>query len=87
MATLKLQGTLRNAFVEEFSNTIIQYASGSALFCNTLLQIIDSDIHAVNLTKFLNNSVLNCCKSADAQQFLATCITNIMDLNSIESAV
>jgi len=57
MATLTLQGTLRNAFAEEFSNTIIQYASGSALFCDILLQIIDSDIHAVNLGTFLNSSV------------------------------
>jgi hypothetical protein len=86
MATLTLQGTLKNAFAEEFSNTIIQYASGSALFCDTLLQIIDSDIHAVNLTKFLNNSVLNCCKSADVQDFLVTCIANIMDLGGVESA-
>lgn len=86
MATLTLQDTLRNAFAEEFSNTIVQYASGSAIFCDTLLQIIDSDIHAVNLPKFLDNSVLSCCKNADIQEFLAASLANIIDVGGVERA-
>ena len=86
MATLTLQGTLRNAFAEEFSNTIIQYASGSALFCDILLQIIDSDIHAVNLGTFLNSSVLICHKRADVQKLLGASSANITDIDRVEIA-
>lgn len=86
MTTLTLQGSLRNAFAEEFSNTILQYASGSALFCDTLMQIIDSDIHAVNLTKFLDNSVLSSRNSADVQEFLVASLGNITDVSKVERA-
>jgi hypothetical protein len=86
MATLTLQGSLRNAFAKEFSNTISQYTQGSALFCETLLQIIDSDIHAVNLTKFFGNSVLSSRNSPDVQEFLAASLGTITDVGRVEKA-
>ena len=86
MKTLMLQGALRNAFAEEFSNTILQYASGSALFCDTLLQIIDSDLHAVNLTNFFDNSVLSSRNSADVQKFLVASPGNIINVSKVERA-
>ena len=84
MADLTLQGSLKEAFAKEFSDTISQYASATSLFCDTLLQIVDTDIHAVNLTRFLNSDILGFRKFEDVKRFLANSDSNFIDTNQVE---
>lgn len=87
MATLSLNELLQDAFVTEFSDTIFHYVSESALYCEILLKVIDSDIHSVNLTKFLDTDVTNFREAIDIQQFLLTASNSkITNLSSIEKA-
>jgi hypothetical protein len=84
MSTLKLKGALQKAFGAEFSATLLDYASASALFCETLLKIIDIDIHAVDLAAFLDSEILSCQKASDVQGFMKKHPSNILDTDRLE---
>ncbi len=90
MATLKLNDSLKNELAKKFPDTFVKYVSGSTLFCDFLLRVIDSDVHAINLTKFLDSSVLSFHKNPDVLKYLESAPeiyrANTIDLPEVDWA-
>ena len=65
----KLSARLRDSFSQNFSDTVIDYSRGSAIFCDLLLKVIENDIHSINLTSFFDENFLSIERNEEVINF------------------
>ena len=84
MAKLIIPNKIKEAFISEFPKTVTNYAKDSALYCDILLKIIDTNIHCIDLDSFFNMRILNFLPKLDVKTITYTSDESIISINKIQ---